>query len=104
MKKEKREVYLALTEAAGCDFCTFCKYNEGACDASECTHPLGDSIDFPGQEFFAPGDDCWGFRPAYKLEYIVDLVGIILANGYRMWSVEHKGDKIIVHGSTKEPW
>lgn len=89
MKKEQRAIYLVLTDEINCSLCTFCKHAEftgSLCEAIEndCRHPLKDkSWEFDKQvESAYEQGDCWGFRPAYPVEFVADVVGIVLAKGW----------------------
>lgn len=49
----------------------------------------------------APDVDCWGFRPAYSINDIADIVGIIIQNEWTRWGwvlPEFNDNKIEVYG------
>jgi len=101
LKKEQREVYIALTDAIDCALCTFCKYYRGSyCDSCSCEHPLSEFVSFPHfDDCVEPGEDCWAFRPSESVDYIANVVGTVLSEGYVEWWSEEKDGKTIVHGS-----
>ena len=98
MKKEKRFEYLLLNELQndlpGLDpvgwpcLCVWCKYVEwqGCCCSEswpECHHPLQAVQDLSDNNSnIWEGADCWGFRPKYRREDCVDVVGIWLQGKY----------------------
>jgi len=49
-----------------------------------------------------PGVDCWGFRPRHKLVDYVDIVGIIMQNGWTRWTAWEEDGKLLVAGDTEE--
>ena len=85
MKAEQRAIYFELTNEIGFELCAFCRHSAtygSACDCieTECHHPIEN---VPGHdEYLAPGDDCWGFRPKYTVSFIADLVGVVLSKGW----------------------
>lgn len=102
MKKEQRRVYVELADLVDYNLCSFCKYSEclggeSPCDTGEpyCVHPLEYRLDGQwGCYGMAPGDDCWGFRPAHSVDFFADVVGIILQKGWQgtVWWQNKKGD------------
>jgi len=98
MKQPQREIYILLADLINSGIAPFCKYGSpedfgSICEEPEgyyaCEHPLEIN-----RELFTKGDcmpceepcsDCWGFRPEYSLNDIVDIVGIILANSWDRW-------------------
>lgn len=103
MKKAEREVYINLTQELDSPLCTFCKYYEGGyspCDNGSCEHPLAYYVSFPHfEESVEPGDDCWAFRPDRKIDYIAEIVSVVLSQDFVEWMSEEKDGKIIVKGS-----
>ncbi len=105
MKKVQREVYIVLSsEIDGC-LCSFCKHAEwsGCCSDSEveCQHPLYKHTNYIRfEETCCPGEDCWGFRPVYRVRDIADIVGVVLAEGFTDWSFSYSisRGRIIVYG------
>lgn len=101
MKKEKREIYLALVNAVNYTLCTFCKYSTGGCDFCECAHPLSDiSPDFEIQQDSA-GEmgDCWGFRPLWSVSFTADVVGILLEHHWKVFSLWEEDGQWKIAGS-----
>jgi len=105
VKKEQRLVFRELSSEVETTLCSFCKYSisQGCKDGMECKHPLVDrTCNFPGEEELCPGDDCWGYRPVVKVSDVADIVGIILANGWREWMYVLPEDKSILVSGRKE--
>ena len=96
MTKAQREVYLVLlTDVIPFGLCTFCKFGEsqGCGNGNKCTHSLlAKSAAFEDVvESVGELGDCWGFRPDTPLEEIVDVVGMVLIEGwegFRTWRRE----------------
>lgn len=101
MKRAQREIYQILANEIAFPLCNFCKFDKSTgsiCDGGgdmECSHPLGDrSWAFNKQiESAEELGDCWGFRPAYPIPFIADIVGAVLANGWQeaSWWQNKKG-------------
>jgi len=45
-----------------------------------------------------PGQDCWGFVPSRSVDYIAEVVGITLREGYSRVSIDEKDGMILVYG------
>jgi len=100
MNKAQREIYRVLTNEVDWSLCAFCKYAEfQGCECGvACDHPLGDRL--PACDFaLDSGEDCWGFRPAYSVTFMADIVGIMLEKGWQsaMWW-ENKEGKLLIAG------
>jgi len=52
-----------------------------------CEHPLAERGRFP-ECCVEPGVDCWGYRPHLPLKDIVDIIGVILSEGFENWSYQ----------------
>lgn len=97
MKKEKRLEYLILNNLDDdistsmvvcvclCTWCKYCEWEGGSCEESypDCNHPVWkvrekEENDCPTWQ----GADCWGFRPAYRREDVVGIVGLWLQGKY----------------------
>lgn len=81
MKKNERYIYHQLADLKFWGLCNFCRYSVftgSACDDGdlECHCGIYD-IEEVSYDVWA-GDDCWMFKPRYKLEDIVDMVGLWL--------------------------
>lgn len=89
MRKDKRTIYVELSNEADAQLCTFCKYSkrDGFCKKvdCDCQHPLDVVKEFTYMTILFPGDDCWGFRPLISVSDIADIVGIVLAEQFREW-------------------
>jgi hypothetical protein len=99
MNATQRKQYLILNDiedylpkGIGCPcLCTWCKYCEwegsSCCESYPvCNHPLDvvkekEEADCPTWQ----GCDCWGFRPMYKQEDCVDVVGLWLQGKHVSW-------------------
>ena len=86
MKKAEREVYYVLANEVGYMLCAFCKCAKSCgCECEpECHHSL---LKQPYFEDIVNNamtlGDCWGFRPKYPVFFAADIIGLILANGWR---------------------
>jgi hypothetical protein len=104
MKAKQREIYLALMTEVDCQLCSFCKQGittGSSCDdniMTECDHPLEDRLP-SGNWGLEPGQDCWGFVPSHSVDYIAEVVAIILREGYKSVSIDEKDGMILVHGT-----
>ncbi len=102
MKKEQREVYVALASEVDYNLCSFCKYSKcesgySPCDVGEpyCVHSLEERFEHSyGSYGIEPGGDCWGFRPSHSVDFCADIVGVILQKGWEgtVWWQNKKGD------------
>lgn len=90
MKKDQREIYQILANEVDWTICSFCKYAQstGCCcdDELECHHPLNTvycswAIEKCVDNAMQMGD-CWLFRPGHSIDFIADIVGIVLAKGW----------------------
>lgn len=98
MKKTEREIYIILANEVDYSLCSFCKFSEVIyCGTVGCKHPLSDRLP---EEVYEPGTDCWGFRPEYDIPTAADLVGIILANGWKIasWRTDDAG-RLLISGA-----
>lgn len=93
MKKEQRQAYIELMSDIDTSICSVCRFHDWHCE-SLCSEGFGDGCVHPleavREELYQgmdPGADCWGFRPILKPEYIFDIIGIILANGWQTWMI-----------------
>lgn len=99
MKSKEREVYISLSEAVNWTLCGFCRYQMGGCDCQDCKHPLVERLS-DSNEGISPGCDCWGFRPAHKLNDLADIVGTYLEQGWEVCQYEFREDGMIeIQGS-----
>ena len=103
MKAKQREVYLALVSEIDWQLCSFCKHGTttgSVCNdniSTECDHPL--SIRLPSGDWdLEPGQDCWGFVPSHSVDYIAEVTGVILKEGYSSASIDEKDGMILVYG------
>lgn len=67
--------------------CCWCRYAlwSGSCDDAEleCEHPLPVISDCDCHSWDVwQGGDCWGFRPRYKYNDIVDAMGLVIQGEY----------------------
>jgi len=100
MKKVAREVYIALSNEALTNLCTFCYYDKGSCYDDACAHPF--IIISEDDLGLSPGADCWGFRNSLPVRDIADIVGIVLAHHFWDWAWLMKDDKQIkIYGEVK---
>ncbi len=89
MLVDDREIYLNLTKASGLTLCAFCESVEfmGCEDGCACTHPDLEDSDFntfiPGA--LDEGQDCDKFEPSHDLDFIVDIISVVLQNGFYAW-------------------
>lgn len=101
-KTEQRKLYAELGGLVGAQLCYWCKYGEsqGCCDGFGCNHPLSESPTFPNDGGTCLGEDCWGFRRnGYTHDEIVDIVAVILQQGFDDWVVHRsKGGTIKIRG------
>jgi len=103
MKGNERKIYVVLSSEIDGILCCFCRYSrwtgecfEGCEGYYECEHPI-EAV--PGyEEELSPGADCWGFKPEIPLQDVADIVGIILAEGFRGWAWWREDGQIRVHG------
>lgn len=101
MKHFKRLPYLELAKEVDYCVCSFCRYGDysgSPCSYGEygCDHPLPRVYEelSEGVQCDGPGKDCWAFRPNMKIEMAADIVGVILANGYKSttWNLNDDGN------------
>lgn len=91
MTKDKRAIYLILTNEINTLICSACKFDAGGdcCSGSEgCLHPLAERRGFPMNEAdgcMEPGNDCWAFRPEIKVSDLADIAGLVLEYGWDEW-------------------
>jgi len=94
MKKEKRLEYLILAFyqdevnaplpmcTSLCAWCRYCSWEGAGCcedNTPVCEHPITKLADDENENQNAySGCDCWGFRPLYRREDCVDIVGLYL--------------------------
>jgi len=87
MKKKQRAIYwevakeeLPMPYNGILGLCNLCQWAEFSGDCYEgdldCKHPIWQISDNYIDTW--SGDDCWGFRPKYKLEDTVDMIGVFL--------------------------
>ncbi len=90
MKRERREIYQILSNEIDWTICSFCKYafsSGGCCDCEiECHHPLNNDncsweIEKCVNNAMEMGD-CWLFKPAHSIDFITDIVSIVLSKGW----------------------
>ena len=108
MNKEQRLIYRELASELDWLICDFCKFNtcycegESPCDCGEpsCKHTLGYRLEEQWGYGYGiePGNDCWGFRPAYSIDFISDIVGICLVRGWdSVWWRHDKAGNLKVY-------
>lgn len=104
MKKTDRKIYIELTDIIGTTLCMFCKHgywcSNGCCEGYyTCEHSLNEIICFDG-ELPYPGSDCWGFRTTKSIDYIADIVSVILQNNFVEWNIVFDADisKVVIRG------
>lgn len=110
MKKQNREVFLALAGTIDWSLCGFCRYlnscGNSICDGGDdsyCEHPIEAISDRDGCD--GPGDDCWGFNPVLGVAALADLVGTILSEDLDPEKTQYyksKTGRIHVEGYKKE--
>ncbi|MDD5511957.1 MAG: hypothetical protein PHI12_14310 [Dehalococcoidales bacterium] len=110
MKREKRLEYLILAAfqddkilklemcTSLCAWCRYCSWEgTGSCyeNYPVCEHPIRRLAEDEEMNMNAySGGDCWGFRPAYRREDCVDIVGLWLQGKHVDWdSVPRIGRK-----------
>jgi hypothetical protein len=103
MKKQQREIYLALISELDWSLCSFCKHGiitGSSCDdniSTECDHQLQHRL--PSWDWgLEPNQDCWGFVPSHSVDYIAEVVAIMLREGYHSVSIDEKDGMILVYG------
>ena len=100
MNKDQRAPWVFLTHQIGAVLCTTCRYGEWdgwCCEGSyQCDHRL-EAVAAESERGMTPGDDCWGFRPEWKLWELGELVGIILEYCMSSWYFYRtaKGIKVV---------
>lgn len=106
MKKAEREIYIILAGEIDWDLCGFCRYvrcEGSACYEGDviCEHPVENLV--PDGEMPAPGEDCWGFKPAVNVRDCADIVGLVLANDWDWEKVSWRKEdnKILVAGRVR---
>ncbi len=112
MKKQNREVFLALAGTVGWSLCGFCRYlnscGNSICEGGDdgetyCENPI-EAIS--GQEgyWMDKDDDCWGFNPRFGVA-VADIVGTMLSEDLDPEKTQYyksKTGRIHVEGYKKE--
>jgi len=111
MKEFQRKPYFILSSLQhnlpkktqfSTSLCAWCRYADwiGSCMEAEldCLHPL-ERVKEDSYSVWE-GSDCWGFRPRYKQEICVDIVGLYLQGKYVDWESvpEISGTKEVQNG------
>jgi hypothetical protein len=114
MKSTQREVFIEVACEIDGSLCSFCKYAEwsGSCcdNECECGHPIAEKViqhtryETSFEMTTCPGEDCWGFKPAYPISDVADIVGLVLSEGFTDWSYQYsnKRGRVVVYGRKPE--
>lgn len=115
MKAIERNTFNEVAGEIGGSLCSFCKYANwiggSCCDSEvECAHPIAEKViqhtryETSFEMTTCPGEDCWGFRSAYPISEVADIVGLVLSKGFTDWSYRYSKSRgrVVVYGRKPE--